>query len=353
MARPPDRGREMSGPGRILVITTMRNEGPFVLEWIAHHRAIGVTDFLIFSNECDDGTDALLDALAAEGVVTHVRQEPGKRSVQWPALRAAKKHALYQEADWAIAMDCDEFIVLTGALSSLPELIAAAEADAILLQWRLFGSGGALHFEETPVTERFTLAAPPDMAFPAASRFFKTLYRTRAFARPGIHRPKAKAGHRAIWADGSGTVLPGDFAAADERILAPVPRADDLVSLHHYSLRSAEDFLVKRRRGLPNRSQKALDASYWAERNFNVVQDTRASRHWPATRDETEALMARPEVGAAHAAAVAAHQARIRACLANAEEARLFTRLALLTGSVPPGEAVSAALLRILAAADR
>jgi hypothetical protein len=40
--------------------------------------------------------------------------------------------------------------------------------------------------------------------FPAASRFFKTLYRVNAFARPGIHRPKPKASKPARWVDGSG-----------------------------------------------------------------------------------------------------------------------------------------------------
>ncbi|HRK43782.1 MAG TPA: glycosyltransferase family 2 protein, partial [Gemmobacter sp.] len=29
----------------ITVFTCMRNEGPFLLEWLAYHRLIGVTDF--------------------------------------------------------------------------------------------------------------------------------------------------------------------------------------------------------------------------------------------------------------------------------------------------------------------
>ncbi len=341
----------MSGTARILVISTMRNEGPFALEWIAHHRALGVSDFLIYSNDCDDGTDRLLDALDATGVVTHVRQEPGKRSVQWPALRAAKRHDVYGNADWAIAMDCDEFVVLTGAPATLPELIDAVEADAIMLQWRLFGSGGGLRFDEGLVTARFTQAAPPDMIFPAASRFFKTLYRVAAFARPGIHRPKPRKNHVALWADGSGQPLPDEFARAEERILAAWPRADELVSLHHYSLRSAEDFLVKRRRGLPNRSEKALDASYWAERNFNLVENKKAARHIPGTEAELRSLRALPGVSEAHEAAVAAHRRQIAACLEDPGEARLFSRLALLQGSTPPDDTEARALLRLLSGA--
>ena len=47
-----------------LVISTMKDEAPYILEWIAHHRGIGFTDFLIYTNDCSDGTDLLLDRLA-------------------------------------------------------------------------------------------------------------------------------------------------------------------------------------------------------------------------------------------------------------------------------------------------
>ncbi|MGB0799487.1 MAG: glycosyltransferase family 2 protein, partial [Planktomarina sp.] len=38
----------------------MRNEGPFIVEWVAHMRHIGVADLLVYTNDCDDGTDVLL-----------------------------------------------------------------------------------------------------------------------------------------------------------------------------------------------------------------------------------------------------------------------------------------------------
>ena len=39
---------------RITAVTCVKNEGPFLLEWIAFHRIIGVTDFLFYSNDCSD-----------------------------------------------------------------------------------------------------------------------------------------------------------------------------------------------------------------------------------------------------------------------------------------------------------
>ncbi|MDH5530269.1 MAG: glycosyltransferase family 2 protein, partial [Paracoccaceae bacterium] len=73
---------------RFLAILTVRNEGAFLIDWLAHHRASGFTDFLVFSNDCQDGTDLMLDRLSAMGWLTHVRNDSGhKRGPQWSALK--------------------------------------------------------------------------------------------------------------------------------------------------------------------------------------------------------------------------------------------------------------------------
>ena len=56
---------------RFLAILCVRNEAAFLMEWLAHHRAVGFTDFLVFSNDSQDGTDAMLDRLAERGELTH------------------------------------------------------------------------------------------------------------------------------------------------------------------------------------------------------------------------------------------------------------------------------------------
>jgi len=337
----------------------MRNEGPFILEWLAHHRAIGVTGFLIYTNACDDGTDLLLDRLQAAGVVTHVPREPKGRSIQWPALRAARETDNYAAADWVLPIDCDEFVNLRAPLGSLGDLIAAVpDADAVALAWRLFGNAGHLRFDPAPITARFDRAALDVLLFPAASRFFKTLYRNdrTVFARPGVHRPKRRTAAKRLpfWVDGTGQRLDDVFAGKDDQILLrPEQCGRALVQLNHYSLRSAEDFLIKRRRGLPNRRDKDLDASYWAERNFNTVEDLSIARHADATGHELARLKSLPGVAEAHELCIDRHRAQIAAQLAKPTEARLFTRLSLLPDSIPPDEATAREMLRIVSNAGR
>ena len=48
---------------KITAVTTQKNEGAFLLEWIAYHKSIGFTDIVILSNDCEDGSDEMLDHL--------------------------------------------------------------------------------------------------------------------------------------------------------------------------------------------------------------------------------------------------------------------------------------------------
>ena len=270
---------------KITIVTTMRNEAPHLLEWIAHHRAAGVTDVLIYSNDCEDGTDDLLDVLASAGVVHHIRQQTSEKPPQWRALKAAWDHTAVAEADWVSCIDCDEFVRLGNGLRDLPQLISCVDADAILLPWRLFGNNGHIALDTAATIQRFTRAAPEVLLYPAIGSYFKTLFRRNGpFRQLGVHRPRQKDAEKhgaPRWVDGSGRPAPDGLANMDSRIMNWNQPADrDLVQLNHYSVRSAADFMIKRARGLPNHVKKKIDLTYWVERNFNAVEDTSISPMW-------------------------------------------------------------------------
>ena len=70
-----------------VLFSAMRNEGPFVLDWVTYHRAIGFDKIVVVTNDCDDGTEEILDALQAQGQVEHVRQIlPDGKSPQGAAV---------------------------------------------------------------------------------------------------------------------------------------------------------------------------------------------------------------------------------------------------------------------------
>ena len=58
---------------KISAVTTQKNEGAFLLEWIAYYKIIGFTDIVILSNDCEDGSDEMLDHLSKSGEIIHLR----------------------------------------------------------------------------------------------------------------------------------------------------------------------------------------------------------------------------------------------------------------------------------------
>ncbi|MFY0595302.1 MAG: glycosyltransferase family 2 protein [Cognatishimia sp.] len=319
---------------RILCITTVKDEAPYLLEWIAHHRAAGVTDFLIYSNDCSDGTDKLLKALQMAGILRHIPHEKTSgQSIQWQALKDAWKHPLRKKADWILVSDVDEFVNIRVGNHRFEDLISAVspEADAIVMQWRLFGHNDVFDMRDAPVTEQFTRAIPDDAKYPVAASLIKTLFKpTGPFNMLGVHRPKQKdimKARRPIMVDGSGKFLSQDFAMAGERISTfGLPVGRDLVDMNHYAIKSAMGFLVKRARGLPNR-KKDVGLNYWVERNFNTVEDTSISAMRPATKEQYDKLMNLPGVAALHDAAVLWHQERFSELVKDPDTHKLLTQI--------------------------
>ncbi|WP_128516813.1 glycosyltransferase family 2 protein [Tabrizicola thermarum] len=300
---------------RITAVLCVRNEGAFLLEWLAHHRACGITDFLVFSNDCDDGTDAMLDRLEALGWLIHQRNPgPHPEGPQWSALKRADRHPLVTGADWLLSLDIDEFVNVHVGDRTIPALLAALpEATAITLTWRLFGNAGVVRFEDAPVTETFTRAAPGVLHWPWRGLLFKTLVRNDgSYRKLGVHRPRAPvetrmAGQR--WFDGSGRRLADVFHRG--RIFSDVGRDPyGLVQLNHYPLGAVESFVLKRYRGRGVHADNGLDAGYWVERNFNAVEDRSVLEL--DSRALRENLRADAVLGRLHAAAVAWRRAQFR-----------------------------------------
>ena len=302
--------------GSIVIVSAMKNEGPFILDWIAHNRAIGVDRFLIYTNDCDDGTDQMLDLLADAGVTR--RDNPFRNTDQGPqyaAFRAAESDDVVTSADWLLTLDVDEYINVHTGEGRLTDLLEAVpDAHVISMPWRLFGNANLHAFEDRPVSEQFTLAAPQFMPRPYQAWAFKSLYRNAGlFKRLGVHRPKGISRgmqDAIIWVNGSGTVLSGEnWRKAWHMDMESW--GYDLVSVNHYAVRSAESFLVKRDRGRVNHVQETQDEKYWFRMNHNFEEDVSIQRIAPQVAAEKAALLALPGVAACHAHAVEWHRQRI------------------------------------------
>ncbi len=224
----------------IWVVSTQKNEGVNLLEWIAYYRLLGVDRFLVYCNDTDDGSIALYQALARSGWFDwHENPVSGAESPQWRAYQRAFQ-ALNGSGNWALVVDVDEFLYLPRHRDLRSFVDAHDDKDAVSFYWRNFGSGGALRREAGLVIERFFHCA--DASDPKSTRY-KTLTRMGDhWTNFGVHQPHAPEALKPSlnWIDGAGAVMGSPIADAARY---------DLGAIYHYVLKSAEEYVLKKQRG--------------------------------------------------------------------------------------------------------
>jgi len=311
------------------IVTTMRNEAPFILEWVAYHRSIGFTDFVVFTNDCEDGTDLILDRLQEMGIVHHIpNPRRGKKPVQWTALKRAANHPAVKKAEWIFVTDVDEFLNIHAGEGHLDDLIAVRpDADGFMLTWRMFGANGQVKFTDGLMMDQFTAAAPDQMIWPWRAVQFKTVFRnTGPDIKLGIHHPKfAPDATRTprIWIDDNGDRT---HTVRGTVMLHQKPRYK-LAQINHYALGAVESFLVKCARGKPNHSDDNIDLAYWLDRNLNEVEDKSILRHRQPTADAVAAFMDDPVIRALHAEAVEWRKRKFKSLMTDSDMFYLYARI--------------------------
>lgn len=305
--------------GGATILGMMKDEAPFLLHWIAHHRLIGFDRIVVFTNDCSDGTDAMLDRMQAMGEVIHHRNTVPEGGKPQPlALRRALRLPEVVGSDWLIALDVDEYIHIKAGAGRLPDLLATAPgADGFVLTWRMMGSGGRASWTDLPVTEAYRHGAP-DLFRKGWG--VKTLFRPFGGMKLGIHRPttagKDKGAMRMrAWVNGSAKPMTAGFMEGMWRSsLATLGYAH--AEIAHYATQSQEAFLRRGERGNVNAKPDKYDATYFAIFDRNEAAQPGLAPMAEATRAQVAGYLADPVLHRLNAAAVewhAAARARLRA----------------------------------------
>lgn len=302
---------------RVLVVTCMKDEGPFILEWLAWQRAIGVTDIVVFSNDCTDGSDRLLDRLDAMGIVTHLPNPAvatGATAFQPIALAYAEHMAAMRAADFFISMDVDEFVNIHVGEGRLSDLFAATGAFDVLSVSELnHGANRREHYERGWIKDQFPAHQFVKSGVRRSRRGVKSIVRLSAkVERLRNHRPDMRddAGP-VVWLDGSGRPLAGLMADGGENGI-DTRGTYGLVTLDHFPLRALDSFLVKMFRGDVVIKGRRVSQTYWRMRNRNdEVRVGFGPADAEARRHHRELFEADPKLMALHEACCVAHESRI------------------------------------------
>jgi hypothetical protein len=167
----------------------VKDEVRSIVEWLAHYKALGFTDFVIYDNESTDGTEKILQVLDEAGELIHL---------EWPhAMGERPQRAAYDHMR-------------------------------------------RNRYRAAPVIERFTESLEPGAPY---NRSMKGIARRERLAGIGIHRQDISEGRYVTPTGRDAQFVTGQIMRRHEPKVAV---------LHHYMVKSMEEYEEKRHRGHAN-----------------------------------------------------------------------------------------------------
>ncbi len=286
------------------ILATARNEGAYLIEWIAHHRAIGFEHIFLYTNDNTDGSDDLLQLLADAGIISWFRNQVQPDTL--PQHRAYG-HALSVMPDildyrWTMIADIDEFAGLDiDAFQSMPDYILWQEqrrAEAIALSWKLHVASPGDVWRDAPSIERFPLREK------ALDSHVKMMFRTNMAWNANPHHPEPRLGTSFVYRSELGEPYVQKVTPAQ----SAVPSAR-FAWISHYAFRSAPEMLMKLARGRADQPAE-LQAASAANRirtfvtqlcSTNLIEDRSTLRTSARLADERRRLLTIPNLAACEA----------------------------------------------------
>ncbi|MFT6345714.1 MAG: hypothetical protein ACJAWQ_002801 [Paraglaciecola sp.] len=223
-----------------------KDEYEYVLEWISWHLMCGFEHFYIADNGSSDGTVELLEALSELGLVTIIYQEQ-KLKCQLDAYSKILKKAMLNNHE-ILFIDADEFIYsninITGFFTKI--FNENFNIGAMAFNWKVFGSSGHVDKVNDLVLRRFTKHSNQDMP---QTHFIKSLVRPHAVTQMRVHHAQLKNGYDYVNAIGEKlTFINGKNQVIDEPSGLTFQVIEDPISIHHYVVKSKQEYNDKKRR---------------------------------------------------------------------------------------------------------
>jgi hypothetical protein len=288
----------------ICAVTTARNEGVYLLEWLAYHRSIGIETFFVYSNDNDDGSDALLKRLSEAGAIYWLENMIDPETAAQKKAFSHALNALPQVLDyqWATFIDLDEFIVIDpDRFATLPDYLAWQQkepVDAIGFNWVWIGSSGLDKWSPDFVRSRFTqryIGVTSTQFWGGPDRHIKSIFRPQRFLGCQPHYPITDRRVPVAMRDTSG--YPHlNYYGGEQPAFSLHPKAE-AAWVNHYFFKSAEEFVWKRSRNggdttLPHLLTpawlRAFASQHWSA---DVIQDDRILRCGKAFQEYYDAML--------------------------------------------------------------
>lgn len=264
------RKKRVSQAQGLAIVTIIKDEAPYIEEWLKYHQAIGVKKFYIYDNDSSDDThELLLPYINAKIVEYSVIHGPYRQMDAYNlALRKYGKRHKY-----LAFIDIDEFFVSNSPFCTfVDEFFSKIQnAGGLAVNWALFGSSGYRSKPKGKVTENYLHRGEKDFE---KNRHIKTVcipQRVWGFLNPhfAIYKKKFAA-----------------YTVSGEKVEGPFTENVDWsgLRLNHYCTKSYEEFCAKRNKGRADSDADRADNDF-AEHDVNDVLDDEMLRFWASLQE--------------------------------------------------------------------
>lgn len=221
----------------ISICAIAKNETPYLLEWCAHNKVIGIDHITIYDNNSTIPIKETLSKYIDEQFVSVIEWD-----VPEPQMKAYDDYLQkYSSNDqFCCFIDVDEYII-NKTDKPLKEVLQKFEkAGSFQISWRLFGSSGHKTKTDGLTIEIFTMATPFD--------WHENLH-TKAIVNTGLVKKNVKfnSNPHCVLFNGNYVALSEDFQLV-KNAWSKKFCANEL-QLNHYVIRSLEEFAEKCKKG--------------------------------------------------------------------------------------------------------
>ena len=244
------------------VVAILKNEAPYLKEWIDYHLLAGVDHFYLYDNDSPDNQVEVARPYVEAGLVDYFHA-PGKFMQMQTYNDAFKRFKFFSR--YMAFIDGDEFIFpkskLGGGISEVVDEILADKPNAggLAVNLHAFGSAGQEKADYSRgVLERFTRRAPNDwVPNGMGNAHVSTIANPRMISYMSIP-------HFAFYFEGvfavneNGGIVQGAFNK---------PVTAEKIVMNHYSVKSREEYAKKVSRGAADHNTYHMEAFDFNDRN--------------------------------------------------------------------------------------
>lgn len=232
---------------KVAICAIGRMENRYAKEFVEHYKRLGVSKLFIYDNWMTGDKEKLNDVLKGYGDLVEVIDYHDREMAQMSAFNDCyRQHS--HEYGWIGFLDFDEFLEFADKTMDVERYFSQFEdKDCVLLNWRIMTDNRLTHYEDKPLSKRFTEPMELDRHVKFHSQPENN--HVKAFVRGGLQGVAFAIPHfpevptlRCVNDKGDAVAQAGmnpyDHTAA---------------WINHYHTKTAEEFVEKVKRGFPDR----------------------------------------------------------------------------------------------------